>query len=48
VDLLTEEEIALSLSRVRAEAERQRQRGSLLLAAADVQGRRIWIPETAN
>lgn len=48
VDALTEEEIALGLSRVRAEAERQRQRGNLLRAAADIQGRRIWIPETAD
>ncbi|MBQ3424609.1 MAG: hypothetical protein IJH38_05375 [Clostridia bacterium] len=48
VDPLTEEEIALALSRVRGEAERQRQRGNLLLAAADVQGRRIWIPESAD
>ena len=30
------------------EAERQRQRGNLLRAAADIQGRRIWIPETAD
>ena len=48
VDALTEEEIALGLSRVRAEAERQQQRGNLLRAAADIQGRRIWIPETAD
>ena len=48
VDALTEEEITLGLAQVRAETERQRQRGNLLRAAADIQGRRIWIPETAE
>ena len=48
VDPLTEEEIALALAQVRAEAERQRRRGNLRMAAADVQGRRIWIPEDAQ
>ncbi len=45
VDALEPEEICRGLEQVRREAELQHQRGNLLYAAADIQGRRIWIPE---
>lgn len=45
VDPLEEDEIRRGLEQVCREALRQRERGNLLFAAADIQGRRLWVPE---
>lgn len=45
VDRLEDGELRQGLEQVRQEAERQRQKGNLLFAAADIQGKRLWIPE---
>lgn len=44
-DPLEEGEIRQGLEQVRREALRQLERGNLLFAAADIQGRRLWVPE---
>ena len=45
VDSLEEHEVRQGLEQVRREALRQLERGNLLFAAADIQGRRLWVPE---
>ncbi|MCI8328263.1 MAG: UPF0280 family protein [Oscillibacter sp.] len=44
-DPLEEGEIRQGLEQIRQEALRQLERGNLLFAAADIQGRRLWVPE---
>lgn len=45
VEPLEEAELRQGLEQVRREAQRQTERGNLLYAAADIQGRRLWVPE---
>ena len=45
VDSLEEHEVRQGLEQVRREALRLLERGNLLFAAADIQGRRLWVPE---
>lgn len=46
VDTLTEEEVTRGLEQVRRETEVQMARGNLLYMAADIQGSRLWIPQS--
>lgn len=45
VEPLEEAEIRQGLEQIRQEARRQYERGNLLYAAADIQGRNIWVPK---
>jgi ApbE superfamily uncharacterized protein (UPF0280 family) len=46
VDTLTEEEVTRGLEQVRRETEVQMARGNLLYMAADIQGERLWVPQS--